>query len=333
MTYVSVIIPCYNEEKRISSLLEAIYNQTHPRDQLEVIIADGFSSDLTRKEIVSFQSAHPELKITLVDNPKRIIPAGLNLALSQARGEIVIRLDGHSKPHPDYIEWCVRTLESGKGDNVGGIWEIEPGGDGWIARAISAAAAHPLGVGDALYRYADSAAEVDTVPFGCFRRKLLNELGGYDETLLANEDYELNARIRQRGGKVWLDPRIRSKYYARSSLQALAKQYWRYGFWKLRMLQRYARTIRLRQLLPPLFVLCLLTLAVLAIFWELARLVFLLLFAAYFSTILIGALPTALRRKEIPSILGMPLAIAVMHISWGSGFLWSLFTCKRKREA
>ncbi len=206
----------------------------------------------------------------MVDNPKRIIPAALNLGIQAASGEFIIRLDAHSIPHPEYVARSVASLEQRLGDNVGGIWKIIPSTNTWIGRSIAAAAAHPLGVGDAKYRYADTPGEVDTVPFGGFRREYLLEIGGYDESLLTNEDYELNTRIRQAGGKLWLDPNIQVQYYSRSNLRQLARQYARYGYWKLVMLRRYPDSLRWRQALPPLFVLGLMVLAIASIWLPIA---------------------------------------------------------------
>ena len=230
MPEVSIIVPCYNEERTIQLLLEAILHQTYPARQMEVIISDAMSSDQTRARILSFHADHPELAVEIVDNPRCTIPSALNEALKAARGETIVRLDAHCVPRPDYVERCVNALKAGAGENVGGVWDIKPGAPDWIGRAIAVAAAHPLGVGDAQYRHTQRAQSVDTVPFGSFRRDLLQRIGFYDEDLLANEDYEWNARLRQIGGKVWLDPAICSTYFARPNLGALMRQYWRYGF-------------------------------------------------------------------------------------------------------
>ncbi len=302
MPIVSIIVPCYNEQSTIRQLLEAIYAQTFPRPALEVVIADGMSSDGTRAEIAAFAAAHPDLAVRVVDNPQRSIPAALNQALRQARGEIIVRLDAHSMPYPDYVERCVAALEGGLGENVGGVWEIRPGGSGWLAESIAAAAAHPLGVGDARYRHATRADYVDTVPFGAFKRELLALIGFFDENLLTNEDYEFNVRVRRSGGRIWLDPAIRSVYLARPTLTALGRQYFRYGFWKWRMLQRYPATLRWRQGLPPLFVLSLLGAGLLAFFlplfgWLLAAEILL-----YAAALLAAGLHAAWRRKKISSL-------------------------------
>jgi glycosyltransferase involved in cell wall biosynthesis len=330
--FISIIVPCYNEQATIRFLLDAILAQTYPRERLEVVLADGLSQDKTREVAASFQQEHPDLELHVVDNRRRTIPSGLNLAIREARGEVIIRLDAHSVPIPEYVERCVRALADDKGANVGGVWEIRPGGDGWIPEAIALAAAHPLGVGDALYRLTAPPGAVDTVPFGAFRRQLIDQIGGFDETLLSNEDYEFNARVRRAGGRVWLDPQIRSVYFARASLPALAKQYWRYGFWKLRMLLRYPRTLRWRQALPPLLVGSLIGLALLSYWQGPARMLLALELLVYGAVLVAAGLAAALRRRKPILAAGLAAAIATMHLAWGSGFLWSLASTPLKRN-
>jgi glycosyltransferase involved in cell wall biosynthesis len=161
MQKVSVIVPCYNEQATITLLLDAISSQDYPLDDIEVVIADGMSTDNTRKQIKSYQDTHANLHIYLIDNHARNIPAGLNRAIEAAQGDIIVRLDAHSVPYSDYISQCVIALEGGRGDIVGGVWDIQPGGEGWQARAIAQAARHPIGVGDARYRYTDQAQAVN----------------------------------------------------------------------------------------------------------------------------------------------------------------------------
>lgn len=324
MPSVSIIIPCYNEQDTICKLLEAIYAQTFPRIDLEVVIADGLSTDGTRSQIESFSNSHPNLHIAVVDNLPRSIPMALNCALKESKGEIIVRLDAHSMPYPDYIERCVADLQAGLGENVGGIWEIHPGAQSWVAQSIAMAASNPLGVGDALYRHADKAALVDTVPFGAFKRELLALIGFYDESLLTNEDYEFNARIRKSGGKVWLNPSIRSVYFARPTLALLAKQYARYGYWKWRMLRRYPETLRWRQGLPPLFALSLIGGTVLAVFLPIFRVLLAAEILIYLIALSAGGVQAALKNKKVSLVVGLPIAIATMHIAWGMGFLWSM---------
>ncbi|MCK4801943.1 MAG: glycosyltransferase family 2 protein [Anaerolineales bacterium] len=320
---VSVIIPCYNEQESITDLLSAIYSQTYPREEIEVIISDGMSTDATRERITNFKADFPDLEIRVIDNIKQTIPSGLNLAVRDARGDYILRLDAHSNPFPDYFTHSIVALEEGLGDNIGGVISIQAADNSWIAQSIAIAAGHPLGVGDARYRIGSGAREVDTVAFGAFRSSLFDEIGFYDETLLANEDYELNVRIRKAGGKVWLDPEIRANYFARPTLRSLAIQYWRYGFWKLRMLLRYPDTFRWRQI-SGLFVLSWLVLGILSIWFPAARWLLAAEAVLYGSALIISGVSAAWAKKKVLVGLGLPLAIATMHFSWGSGFLWSL---------
>ncbi len=329
MIVVSVIVPCYNEEATIRQLLDAIYTQTYPRDRVEVVIADGLSTDGTRSVIDEFKMAHPDLAIKVVENTLRIIPSGLNRAIEAANGTYIVRMDAHSIPCSDYIQNCIHGLENHLGDNVGGIWKIQPGADTWIAKSIALAASHPIGAGDARYRIGGLAQEVDTVPFGAFEKDLINRIGKFDETLLTNEDYEFNVRLRQSGGKIWMDPSISSIYYARSTLRELSKQYWRYGYWKAQMLRSYPQTLRWRQILPPVFVAALFSLGVLSLFWVLARWLLAIIVILYTIIIFGIGIQMSLKHKQLLSAIGVPLATATIHLSWGAAFLWGVIAKPR----
>jgi succinoglycan biosynthesis protein ExoA len=329
MPKVTIIIPCYNEEATIGDTLAGIHGQTFPRAEMEVVVSDSMSTDRTRAVISDFQRSHPELFVRVVENAARIIPAALNCAIEVARGEIIVRMDAHSKPYPDYVENCVRALDEGHGDNVGGVWEIQPGAPGWAAAGIAAAASHPFGAGDAAYRLKPEAGAVDTVPFGAFRKSLIDEVGAFDETLLANEDYEFNVRVRRAGKIVWLDPRIRSVYFARPDFGALARQYWRYGIWKWRMLRRYPDTLRWRQALPPVFVASVLFLLALS-FWFPARFLLGMEVLAYAGILFAAGVVLAIKRKQPGLLFGFPISVATIHFSWGGGLLWSMITTTGK---
>lgn len=322
---VSIIIPCKDEGETIRLLLAALKDQTYPQDKIEIIIADGMSVDDTREKIGEFQKESPGMRIVVVDNPKLNIPAALNTGILSSQGKIIIRMDAHSIPSRDYVERCVTALNQGLGDNVGGVWDIRPQTDMPMAKAIAVAAAHPLAVGNALYRHAKKAAYVDTVPFGAFKRDLLDRIGMFDETLLTNEDYEFNARIRKSGGTIWLDPEIRCIYYARKNLGDLGKQYWRYGFWKAQMIKRYPKTLRLRQALPPLMVGSILLLSILSFMSSTAVILLLIELGIYLFCLLAVGIQLAMKEKQMRHIFNVPLAIATMHFNWGAGFIRGLF--------
>lgn len=323
---VSIIVPCYNEERTIGLLLQAIRDQTAAPETIEVLLADGGSTDGTRQVIADFARRHRGLSMHVIDNPTRSIPSALNRAVAQARGQVILRLDAHSIPQPDYVEQCVRVLGETGAANVGGAWEIHPSASTWIARSIAAAAGHRLGAGDARYRTSGQAGAVDTVPFGAYPRAWLERVGTYDERLLTNEDYEYNVRLRQAGGIVWFDPAIRSIYFARPTLGGLARQYARYGFWKARMLRRYPGTLRWRQALPPAFVLAAAVL-LLSVPWLRSSVWILgLQWALYAGAILAAGVAQARLRRDAALAAGMPLALAVMHLAWGGAFWWGWLT-------
>jgi succinoglycan biosynthesis protein ExoA len=237
-------------------------------------------------------------------------------------------MDAHAIPASDYIERSVSALKAGLGDNVGGVIDIRPGADTWIARSISIAAAHPLGVGDAKYRWTKTAGLADTVAFGTLYRSKIEEVGFFNESLQINEDYEFNARLRALGGKIWIDPLIRAVYYSRPTLTTLSKQYFSYGFWKLRMLKRFPKTLRLRQALPPLFVLGILMLLLVSFVWHFWFFVLALLLAVYTLMLVAASVKVALNKKSLMIAIGILLAIMTMHFSWGIGFWWSMLGTK-----
>jgi glycosyltransferase involved in cell wall biosynthesis len=326
MNFVSVIVPCYNEEKNIGLLLEALNNQNFPKESFEIIIVDGESTDKTIDEIKKYQKSIPQLDIKIVTNPKKNIPSAVNMGIKKSVGEIIVRMDAHSIPDINYIKYCVENLNNEIAANVGGRWNIIPGSSTKMGNCIALAAAHPFGVGDAKYRYSETASYVDTVPFGSFKRSLVEEIGYFDENLLANEDYEFNVRIRNSGRKIYFDPRIQTKYIARANLIDLSKQYWRYGFWKLKMLKKYPKTLRWRQAIPPVFVAGIILLMLLSLLVSILSYLLIFLLLIYFSFLLIGSLSLLKNKKPSYCVIGVPIAIIVMHFSWGLGFIFSFIS-------
>lgn len=330
--HVSIIVPCYNERETIGTLLAAIAAQDYPLEELEVVIADGRSTDGTLRAIEAFAFSHRKLDIRVVDNPDRSIPAGLNRALQAARGEILLRLDAHSRPDPDYVSRILEVLRRTEAANVGGRWRIKPSADTAIARSIARAVSHPIGAGGARYRTNGEAGPVETVPFGAFPRHWVERVGGFNEELLSNEDYEYNVRLRQAGGLIWFDPTIRTDYYARPSLKALAQQYFRYGFWKARMLLRHPTSIHWRQVLPALFTLTTLVLLLASLFWPWARLLLAVELGLYGAICLTAGITEAIREGDWVLAPGIVLALWTSHFAWGIGFHEGLLTGLIGRE-
>ncbi len=322
---ISVVIPCYNEESTIAQVLDALYHQTYPRQRMEVIIADGRSTDKSRAIIQSYAETHPDLSIRLIDNPKRTTPAGLNAAIAYAKGTFIVRMDGHSVPPSDYIERLIALQLAGKGDNVGGICKICPRTDTPTAKVIARAWGHPLAVGDSWYRRQDATPMyVDHVLFGTYRREIFARLGGFNEAIPTNEDYEMDVRIRLAGGKIWLDPSIQVVYYPPTTFGGLMKQFFRYGYRKLPTIWKYPSTLRWRQLLPPLYVLSVLVAVLIAPLWKVAGYLALALILPYVAVLIGAGVVDAWRYGKGYYLWALPVAIATIHWAWGLGFLTRL---------
>lgn len=323
--FVSVVIPCFNEEHFIGKVLETLIGQYDSR-RYEIIVVDGGSTDKTREVVQDFMARTPEVSIRLVDNPARNIPAALNIGIREAVGDIIVRMDAHSIPANGYIECCLKLLDGPNVSVVGATWVVYPGAKTLIARAIALAVSHPFGVGDADYRRVGltDVQDVDTVPFGVFRKSLWQTLGGFNEKLLANEDYDFNYRARRLGGRILLDPSGPCNYFARPRLRDLARQYFRYGHWKAQMVKLHPRSLRWRQVVAPLFVVALIVLTALSVWRRLALAALPLVVVPYVALAVFFAYKLSRREGDwrlLPAIAG---AFLIMHLSWGSSFLAGL---------
>jgi glycosyltransferase involved in cell wall biosynthesis len=329
---VSVIVPCYNEEKFIGKALENLAQQ-YSSEAYEILVVDGMSQDRTRQIVEEFQQSHRHLSVRLLDNPARNIPHALNLGIAAAQGEIIARMDAHAAPSEKYIRRCVEVLSEGNAAIVGMPCRVRPAENTAIARAIAIGVSHPFGIGDAKYRLRNEGSlratqeDVDTVAFACFRKSLWSELGGFDEKLLTNEDYDFNYRARARGHRVVLDRSAHCDYFSRPTLRKLASQYFRYGAWKARMIRARPHSLKLRQLVAPLFVSSIVSLAAAGFWRSLAWQMLALELATYFTAaVAFGYQATRKNEEKFSAMLRMPLVFLTIHFSWGASFLWGLIT-------
>lgn len=324
--FVTVIVPERNEEKFISRCLESILHQDYGNQNFEVIVVDGLSTDNTGEIIRGLQREHGNLH--LLDNPRRIVPTALNLGLQRARGEIIIRVDGHATIAPDYITRCVEMLEATKADCVGGpINSISEDAGG---RAIALAMSSKFGVGNSRFRVADGyEGYVDTLAFGAYKRSVFERIGFFDEELVRCQDDEFNYRLIKNGGKIFMTPKISSCYFPRTNLKKLWRQYYEYGMWKIRVLQKHSSVMQPRQFVPPLFVLALSLLTAFSIFALPVRAALAGMLALY----ALAASSCALSLWASNENCAFPVLLAafpILHISYGSGFLVGLLKFRKK---
>lgn len=319
LPFISVVMPVYNEAGYIERSVGAMLDQDYPAHHIEIIVVDGGSSDGTR-EIVE-EIVRRDSRVRLINNPRRIIPAALNLGIAAARYDLVARMDGHAIAAPDYLLRCVQVMQGTGADNVGGRWIYR--GEDFTSSAIAAAMDSRFGVGTSRWRGSPTGGQVDTVPYGFYRRQLLLDLNGFDEVFRANEDYELNYRLRLAGGRIFYSPDILMTYFVRSSLIHLGRQYSRYGFWKARMIWSHPGSVRLRHLLAPLLVAGLAIGLPLSYLWGPFAQAYVTTLVLYILLSMVFSLRQAGQHgwRYLPLL---PLIFAVLHISWGVGFLVGL---------
>ncbi len=313
---VTVVMPVRNESGFIELSLKAVLEQDYPRDALEVIVSDGMSTDGTREQIRRFQERHSNLR--LIDNPRKIVPCGLNLAIAKARGEVIVRVDGHTIISHDYVSQCVAALRRTGADNVGGAMRAT--GSGWFGRGVALATSSPFGVGGARFHYSTREESVDTVYMGAWARGTFDRFGPFDEEMVRNQDDEFNYRILEAGGRIVLVPGVRSIYTVRSTPRALWRQYFQYGFWKIRVMQKHPGQVRFRHLVPPLFVLGLVGSFVASWVAPWAGVLCAGIGGSYGLANLASASVMASRGgwRQFPAV---SLAFAIMHLSYGIGLL------------
>lgn len=329
---ISIIMPCRNEEKYIGKVLDNIESQDYPADHIEILIGDGASDDDTRAIIEERQKTNN--RIRLIDNPERTVPYALNRAIKAATGDLVIRLDAHSEYPDDYVSRLVRVSVEYDADNVGGVWNVHPGADTPMAEAIAMATSSPFGVGNADYRMGGKEIkEVDTVPYGCYKKEVFDRIGLFDEELTRNQDDEFNGRLRENGGRIFIIPDLQIEYYARPDLGKLAKMFYQYALYKPLVNQKLQAPATMRQFAPLILVLAIGLGWLPALLWPWMGLVYAAGVISYLTLALLLGIKVAVSNGRPRLWWRIFIIFVSIHMSYGWGYVKGLmaFTLGRKK--
>ena len=304
--FVSIIIPCRNEEKYIGKCLDSVISQDFPKENLEVLAVNGASADKTKEIVQSYAAKYPFIK--LLENPKKYTSFGLNIGLKASRGAVILRMDSHAGYEKDYISKCVKYLKEYDADNVGGVMKTLPSKKTIFARAIAISLSHPFGAGGSYFRTGSAKPRwVDTVFGGCYKREVFNKIGLFNENLLRSQDMEFNLRLKKAGGKILLVPDIINHYYPKSNPIDFLKHNFSDGIWAIYPLKFGANFLSFRHFIPLIFVL---TLPV--IVWP------------YLVLSLLFSLIISIKNKDARLFFVMPVVFGIRHLAYGAGSLRGL---------
>lgn len=316
---VSIIIPCRNEKNYIAKCIDSFLKQSYPMELMEIVIADGMSDDGTKDILNEYLQKYNNVRV--IENKGLSAPKGMNLGIKSSNKDIIIIFGAHAYADKDFVKNNVKYLKNKEIGCAGG--PIETVNDNKIGKAISLAMSSPFGVGNALFRYAQKETYVDTVAFGAYRRDVLEQIGYFDEELVRNQDDELNYRVIKEGYKIILSPSIKSTYYGRGSYAKLWKQYYQYGFWKVRVMQKHGKPAAIRHLVPMAFVLTNVLGILLGLIFKPILYLWLLEVAAY---VLMDVYFSAKLSEKSPSIIACMLPVfPILHLSYGLGFVNGIF--------
>ena len=323
LPWVSIIIPCRNEEKFIGKCLNSIINNDYSKESLEILVIDGMSEDKTKEIVEKYTKQY--LYIKILENPNKFTPFGLNIGVKNARGDIIIRMDAHSTYEKDYISKCIKYLNQYNADNVGGIWKIMPRTHTLINKAIVFASSSIFGAGDAYYRrgYSRGPKWVDTVFGGCYKKEVFERIGLFNENLVRSQDMEFNLRLKKAGGKILLVPEIVSYYYPKSNLKDFFRHNFSDGIWSTYPLKFEVRIFSWRHLVPLFFVSSLILSLFFSFFFWQARLFFDLIFGSYVFLSLFFSVKISFK-KGIQYLFLMPIVFATRHFGYGLGSIWGI---------
>jgi len=330
---VSVIVPCRNEERFIAICMSSLLANDYPSHRLEVIAVDGDSNDRTRAVLESLVHQNPAVK--LLHNPKRIMPAGANLGIQRARGQVIMIIGAHARVAPDYISRCVKCLLEYGADNVGGVMVTIPQREGIVGHGIVACLSHRFGVGNAYFRiHSDQPRWVDTVFGGCYRREVFERIGQFNELLVCSQDMEFNQRLNKCGGKILFVPDIVSYYFARSDLKSFCAHNFRNGVWAtLPFAYVDGMPVRPRHLIPLGFVVSVVMSALLAIRLWFFLWLLLAILGSYSVCAVAAAAQIAWRKRNLKFFFLMPLLFSLLHFGYGMGSVCGVLNVLRLRVA
>ena len=317
---VSIILPIRNEEKTISNTLDSIIEQDYNFDNIEIIISDGISGDRTLSIIQDYKTKFNN--ILILKNDKKTVSTGFNLALNEANGDIIVRVDGHTTIAFDYITRCVEKLKEKSASNVGGL--MRPNSKTFLGKLIVVATSSIFGIGNSYFHFSNTGRWVDTVYLGAWKRSVFSDIGGFDEDLVRNQDDEFNFRLIQNGGRIWLDPSIKSNYIPRAKISKLFSQYFQYGFYKVRVMQKRRGLSSYRQLAPPAFTM---SLIISIICYQFSILPIFILASAYCPLSVFFSLVSTNKIKRfffhrLSSFMLFPIIFLTLHLSYGLGYLF-----------
>ena len=323
LPFVSIAIPCRNEEKFIGRCLDSVIANDYPKDELEVLVVDGMSEDRTRKIVEKYSEQYPFIRV--LENPKKNTPCALNIGIKHAWGEIIIGMGAHSTYQNDYISKCVKYLYEYNADNVGGTMITLPRENTVVARAIAFALSNPFGVGGSTFRKGSKKPKwVDTVFGGCYKREVFEKNGLFNENLIRNEDLEFNLRLKKTGGKILLVPEIVAYYYPKSNFKDFFLHNFKDGFWVTYPLKFGIKTFRWRHLVPLFFISGLIGTGILACLYLAFFHLFLLIVVLYFLTNLYFSAKIAYKERDFRYLFLMPIAFICRHIPYGLGSILGL---------
>lgn len=316
--FISIVVPCRNEERYIAMCLDAIVSNDYPKDKVEIFVVDGMSTDSTRGILKEYGIKYNYIKI--FDNPKKILASAWNIGIKKSKGDIIMCMNAHAIFMPDYISKCVHYLKEYQADYVGGMIETLPRGDGFLEKAVSIALSCPFGVGNSYFRIgADKPIWADTAAFGGYKKDVFERAGLYNEELTRSQDMEFHFRLKKIGARILLAPDMRCKYYIRSDLKNLFRDSFVNGFWTIYPLKYNRIAVSLRHLIPLFFVSSLIVTLLLSLIINVFLIVFVSILGLYIITNLYFSISIAFKKKNLQILFIMPIVFAILHFQYGFG--------------